>query len=603
MKKILTIILFLISLQGLSQVKQNYPQYGGTWNRLSLKWNGGFQLSRSAVSTRDLNVAAIDTGQIYYSPADSSIQYHTGFQWLSLIPGLTPLDSASMLANYLRGATAGYGMLITGGQHKTWAVDSFSLASRAKLYQVADSLGALISGATPTLQEVTTAGNATTNGIIVNNQNVSSVNSGTGRQAILSNGDFVAQNTGGFQAQLRPDALTGNRIQYFPDYAGIFAVHPTIVGQAGKVLAVNGGETGLDWITGGGTNFANADLTLTADRFHQLDDKTLIIENGIFGQLLIDGLNRRYAFGDHAAEGNGRSLIILDTATVTPAYKMIGVQQETTSNVLYYDETTGKISYDAAPAGGGATVALDNLSSVAINAALVLGTSDAFALGSTTKHWSDLFLAEGGVINWDNGDATLTQVGNTLTYENGETFELKTANTGVTSFQITDAGSAQYRLKIREYGGVIEGYNSTLQLYNSFSNGVLNLGGRNIGNQLVLGGASVVHNTRNSEKQGADVASAAGAIALGTDGNSFEITGTSAITLISNVDWQNGATITLWFTSTASLTDGTANSGTDIGIELAGGLNFTGSAGAGITLQLIEIGGTQRWREKSRSVN
>ena len=65
--------------------------------------------------------------------------------------------------------------------------------------------------------------------------------------------------------------------------------------------------------------------------------------------------------------------------------------------------------------GSGATVALDNLSSVAINAALVLGTSDAFALGSTSKQWSDLFLAEGGVINWDNGDATLTQVGNNVT--------------------------------------------------------------------------------------------------------------------------------------------------------------------------------------------
>ena len=69
----------------------------------------------------------------------------------------------------------------------------------------------------------------------------------------------------------------------------------------------------------------------------------------------------------------------------------------------------------ATPSGGGATVALDNLASVAINQPLTLGTSDAHALGSATKQWSDLFLAEGGVINWDNGDATLTQVGNDLT--------------------------------------------------------------------------------------------------------------------------------------------------------------------------------------------
>ncbi len=52
--------------------------------------------------------------------------------------------------------------------------------------------------------------------------------------------------------------------------------------------------------------------------------------------------------------------------------------------------------------------ALSNLSSVAINAALVLGTSDAFALGSGTKMWSDLFLANGAVINFNNGAATIT---------------------------------------------------------------------------------------------------------------------------------------------------------------------------------------------------
>lgn len=73
----------------------------------------------------------------------------------------------------------------------------------------------------------------------------------------------------------------------------------------------------------------------------------------------------------------------------------------------------------AAAGSSGATTALDNLSAVAINAALVLGTSDAFALGSTTKQWSDLFLAEGGVINWDNGDVTLTQSGDTLTVAGG----------------------------------------------------------------------------------------------------------------------------------------------------------------------------------------
>jgi len=41
--------------------------------------------------------------------------------------------------------------------------------------------------------------------------------------------------------------------------------------------------------------------------------------------------------------------------------------------------------------------------------------SDGTALGDTTHQFSDLFLAEGGVINWDNGDATITQANNVLT--------------------------------------------------------------------------------------------------------------------------------------------------------------------------------------------
>lgn len=110
-------------------------------------------------------------------------------------------------------------------------------------------------------------------------------------------------------------------------------------------------------------------------------------------------------------------------------------------------------------------------------------------------------------------------------------------------------------------------------------------------------------NGRAEMQQGADVASVAGAIVLGFDGNVFEITGTNTITLISNLGFQNGTEVTLIFTSTATLNDGVANSGTDIGMELSGNANLVASADDTITLLLCEIGGTQRWREKSRSIN
>jgi len=66
------------------------------------------------------------------------------------------------------------------------------------------------------------------------------------------------------------------------------------------------------------------------------------------------------------------------------------------------------------------------------------GTSDGTALGTTSLMWSDLFLASGSVINFNNGDVTLTHSGNTLTVAGGT---LATATiTASTSIDIT--GSA-----------------------------------------------------------------------------------------------------------------------------------------------------------------
>lgn len=82
MKKILIFLSFLICFVSYGQVKQNYPQYGGTWNKLFLKDSGAFRLPIKIASTKDLNNSIPDQGQIYYNTADSSLYIYSGNQWL-----------------------------------------------------------------------------------------------------------------------------------------------------------------------------------------------------------------------------------------------------------------------------------------------------------------------------------------------------------------------------------------------------------------------------------------------------------------------------------------------------------------------------------------
>ncbi len=51
--------------------------------------------------------------------------------------------------------------------------------------------------------------------------------------------------------------------------------------------------------------------------------------------------------------------------------------------------------------------------------ALAPETSDGLALGTSSLMWSDLFLASGSVVNFDNGDVTLTHSSNTITVAGG----------------------------------------------------------------------------------------------------------------------------------------------------------------------------------------
>lgn len=189
------------------------------------------------------------------------------------------------------------------------------------------------------------------------------------------------------------------------------------------------------------------------------------------------------------------SIFSVSGSPVTSSGTLTASLNTQSANTVFAGPTTGSaatptfralVSADVPDLSGlYATIELNNLSGVAINAALVLGTSDAFALGSASKQWSDLFLAEGGVINWDNGDATITQVGDVVTVA-GADLKVTTPGNASTSVLTTDGTQTVTNKTITSstdiLGGVTiqVGSDATADMYYRNSSGIftrLGIGG------------------------------------------------------------------------------------------------------------------------------
>lgn len=70
--------------------------------------------------------------------------------------------------------------------------------------------------------------------------------------------------------------------------------------------------------------------------------------------------------------------------------------------------------------GGTTTFQVSGTGEITLSSsALSPATNDSNALGTTTNMWSDLFLASGGVVNFNNGDMTITHSADTLTVSGG----------------------------------------------------------------------------------------------------------------------------------------------------------------------------------------
>jgi hypothetical protein len=108
---------------------------------------------------------------------------------------------------------------------------------------------------------------------------------------------------------------------------------------------------------------------------------------------------------------------------------------------------------------------------------------------------------------------------------------------------------------------------------------------------------------RIQPKQGTDIASATN-IVIPTDGNVFELTGTTKVDLISNLGWQEGSEITLVCNESVTIDNGTATSGTNVTMKLAGGSDLSCTAGDVLKLTLLSTtAGGQAWTQSGGSIN
>jgi len=591
--RIFLILTLLISMQSFGQNPTNY-QYRTVRERLlAMMADSTFHLPRyNGVPSGVRTGSSTHSGALGADTLNNRIYFWSDYVWhrlanySDLSAYVLYTDTATMLTPYLRGATEGYGIDITGSQHKTWTLDSATVfphiratissgsgtinsgtTGKPAYYTGATSLDDFIAidYATSGTNMLLTTQNTTDVGLNIKGQSSQSANylnistsAGTGDLAFINaSGEMIfGGNTdaGVYDLQIN-DGLWVNNVSAAAGNGLVLSPGTTI--SSGFVIQNNGGG---EWIL--------AALNATSLKMFTSSSPIYISPGGTDKAIFLSG---------------GGMTQPEQAAPSTPA----------SGHTVIYPKSDGLIY---AKDDAGVETKLSNVAGATPGIDDVLAIGQDLTANRTIEINTNTLSFDKGVVNFKNTALSATASVNIDAYN---------SSYGVINVTNT-AGNQSAKLQPGLVQIIGDEFNNSIQ----FQNGTT--GSKTI--QLFpprdadFSGSSDLYLQNKSgyvavSGQGADVPSLTGAIALGSDGTCFEITGTNAITLISNVGWKNGVEVTLIFTSTASLTDGTANSGTDIGFELAANANFTASADDTITLILCEIGGTQRWREKCRSVN
>lgn len=185
--------------------------------------------------------------------------------------------------------------------------------------------------------------------------------------------------------------------------------------------------------------------------FYTTAGQILFTENGVNGQIFTStqliqqrnggppniAVQRLDAHGTSASVGT-YVFRGMDSTSASTIYSQF---QSIATNVTDGSEA-GYLSFDSTFAGTARTVF--RATGTAGTHELTPNTNDGSALGSTTLSWADLFLATGGVINWNSGDVTITHAANTLAFAgaaSGYSFDAVVTNTSATAATSTGTGA------------------------------------------------------------------------------------------------------------------------------------------------------------------
>jgi len=205
--------------------------------------------------------------------------------------------------------------------------------------------------------------------------------------------------------------------------ANLGIIKPLSEQDAQKVVTYNTAVDNLDLSVAGNLSLSvagSSDVTLT-NQASGTPGTQALNKTYTFTGVLTGNINVKFP----ATGGSSRQFVVFNNTTgaftltvKTTAGGSTGIAVTQGKKRLLW--TDGTNVYDSITEGGGSiTGAASDLSNLtgptAINTGLILGSDDGGALGSSSKGWSDLFLASGAVINFVNGDVTITHSTNKLT--------------------------------------------------------------------------------------------------------------------------------------------------------------------------------------------